>query len=86
MLAHTRAVILAVEPNPVNLFYLTSSLHAARSAPLHAASRAAVLPIGVGSERGTSRLFVEHSVRGSNYVRGAYGRRTHACTVPVRQV
>lgn len=64
MLLLTQATVVAVEPNPANLFYLTSSLHGMRKLWR---DRVVVLPIGASDSPGISRIFVEHSWRGTNY-------------------
>lgn len=65
MLALTPATVLAIEPSPQNLFYLTSTLHAAAVAHDEYASRVAVLPVAVGEASGESPIFAEDKNAGN---------------------
>ena len=52
----TNATVLAVEPSPANLFFLTSSLRAAAAVQPDIARRVAVLPFALGNTTGHSEI------------------------------
>jgi FkbM family methyltransferase len=56
MLQMTNATVLAVEPSPANLFFLTSSLRAAAAVQPDIARRVAVLPFALGNTTGHSEI------------------------------
>ena len=56
MLLSTNATVVAIEPNPANLFYLTSTLAMAAHANPAIAQRVVVLPVGASSYSRTSRM------------------------------
>ena len=56
MLLSTNATIVAIEPNPTNLFFLTSTLAMAVRAEPSIAQRVVVLPVGAGASSRSARI------------------------------
>ena len=91
MLALTRAHLVAVEPNPHNLFYLTRSLNLPGLSELLAGGkghslrqRAIVFPMGAGATNGTVSLVMDPLNQGNSaissdgLIAGRNPRETHA--------
>ena len=70
MLMRTSASLLVFEPNPQNLFHLTSTLRTLEleRPQLGVADRVVVFPIGIGNESFESRLHVAHRNHGDSIV------------------
>jgi FkbM family methyltransferase len=68
MLLATNASVIAVEPSPSNLFYLTRSLRLAVQRDPSLASRVSVLPVGAGDSDRQAPLFAAHSNAGNSVI------------------
>ena len=68
LLLRTRAKIVALEPSPVNLFYLTRNLKLlARRYPM-VARRVVVLPVGAGVQSRTGTIVIDPTNLGDSVV------------------
>ena len=77
MLMRTSASLLVFEPNPQNLFHLTSTLRTLEleRPQLGVADRVVVFPIGIGNASFESRLHVAHRNHGDSIVGTAVPRQ-----------
>ena len=74
MLALTRASVLALEPSPTNLFYLTRTLHRWRTEQGHRGRRrVTVLPVAAGETPKAARLFSRSNNLGHAHLATAAG-------------
>lgn len=77
MLLRTRAKIVALEPSPVNLAFLTRNLHALAQRHPDVADRVVVLPIGAGERSERVPLLVDRTNLGNSIV----ARQGRAATI-----
>ena len=68
MLWRTDAHVVALEPSPANLFYLTSTLAAAAKLRPSVADRVLVIPLAAGDAASTSVLYAANSNAGNSVV------------------
>ena len=69
LLLRTRARVIAFEPSPVNLYYLTRSLRLLAESHPEVARRVVVFPIGAGdAQLSRAPLFVEKGNLGNTIV------------------
>ena len=93
MLLRTDAVVAVFEPNPSNLFYLTSSLKAAARAHPSLAHRVAVFPLALGNASRTSQIFESKGNAGDSSIdsvspqaTGHWTQATGRWTLPNRMI
>ena len=71
LLARTNATVIAVEPNPANLYHLTRTLKMASSHKRpDFASRVAVLPVGLGPSPAWSTIVADVKNSGNSVIKG----------------
>ena len=71
LLLLTNASVVAFEPSPINLFYLTRSLKAAARRSPGLADRVVVFPIGLGDEHAAGKLFAASNNLGNSVITAA---------------
>ena len=72
LLLRTRAHIIAIEPSPLNLWYLTRTLRSVVGRHPQLAGRVVVLPVAVGAGASNQTIFVERHNLGNTLVGSAY--------------
>lgn len=77
LLLRTDASLAVFEPNPSNLFYLTSSVKAAARAQPSIAHRVAVFPLALGNSSRTSQVFEAKGNAGESSVDSMIGQVGH---------
>jgi FkbM family methyltransferase len=80
MLHHTKATIRVFEPNPDNLFCLTSTL---LNLPSATRDRVTVHPIALGMSRSTTSLYVSKKNAGNGVVGHSIGRAKETFNDPI---
>lgn len=68
LLLQTNATVLAFEPSPLNLFYLTESLYRAALVNPSLAKRVTIFPIALGDFNGPDRIFIAKGNAGNSVV------------------
>lgn len=80
MLLHTDARMIVFEPNPDNLFCMTSTL---LRLPVHVQIRVTLYPVALGDKASSSKLFVSSTNAGNGIVNHKIGREHEVFNAPI---